>query len=122
MKKPAKDPIREDRIHNEAIPDANGPEEQVMGWYCYLVDKLRFPFQAKCTARRIVSPLREGETIEVHRMAPEDACFTDMLVLIRWHGRAMAVPLSQLTATDPDEATAEAIGDWHYWVARGYLF
>jgi hypothetical protein len=33
----------------------------------------------------------------------------------------MAVPLSQLAAVDPD-ATAEAIGDWHYWAARGYLF
>ena len=30
MKKPKKDPVREDRIHNEAIADANGPEEQVM--------------------------------------------------------------------------------------------
>jgi len=32
----------------------------------------------------------------------------------------MAVPLSQLSATDPDESTKEAIGDWHYWVSRGY--
>ena len=55
-------------------------------------------------------------------MAPEDACSGGMLVLIRWHGRTMAVPLSQLTAIEPDEATAEAIGDWHYWVARGYEF
>ena len=29
----------------------------------------------------------------------------------------MAVSLSQLNALDPDEATKEAIGDWHYWVA-----
>jgi hypothetical protein len=21
---------------------------------------------------------------------------------------------------DPDEATKEAIGDWHYWVSQGY--
>ena len=111
MKKPAKDPVREDRIHNEAIADANGPEEQIMGWHCYLDEKIRFPFQARCIARRIVSPLRE--TVEVHRMAPEDACSTDMLVLIRWHGRVMAVPLSQLTPIDPDEATTEAIADWH---------
>jgi len=43
-------------------------------------------------------------------MAPEDACFADMLVVIRWQGRKMAVPLSQLAAIDPDESTAEAIG------------
>jgi hypothetical protein len=122
MKKPGKDQVREDRIHNEAIADANGPEEQVMGWHCYLDDKIRFPFQARCIARRIVSPLREGETIEVLRMAPEDASSGEMLVLIRWHGRVMAVPLSQLTAIDTDETTSEGIGDWHYWVARGYFF
>lgn len=51
-------------------------------------------------------------------MAPEDACFADMLVPIRWQGRTMAVPLSQLAAADVDQRTAEAIGDWHYWVAR----
>lgn len=43
MKKSKKDPVREDRIHNEAIVDANGPEEQVMGWYYYLDDKERAP-------------------------------------------------------------------------------
>ena len=92
MKKPKKDHVREDRIHNEAIVDANGPEEQVMGWYYYLDDKIRFPFQAKCIAAKVVSPLRKGEPVEVQRMAPEDACSADMLVLIRWHGRTMAVP------------------------------
>jgi Calcium binding len=122
MKKPKKDPVREDRIHNEAIVDANGPEEQVMGWYYYLDDKIRFPFQAKCIAPKVVSPLRKGETVEVQRMAPEDACSADMLVLIRWHERTMAVPLSQLVAIDPDQSSAEAIGDWHYWVAQGYCF
>jgi hypothetical protein len=45
-----------------------------------------------------------------------------MLVLIRWQGRTMAVPLSQLVAINPDLSTAEAIGDWHYWVAQGYCF
>jgi hypothetical protein len=53
-------------------------------------------------------------------MATEDACEHDMLVQIRWQGRKMAVPLSQLQATNPDETTQEAIGDWLYWVARGY--
>ena len=45
-----------------------------------------------------------------------------MLVLIRWHGLNVAVPLSRLTATDADESTVEAIGDWHYWLAQGYCF
>ena len=101
MKKPRKDPVRENRIHEEAIVDAYGPEEQAMSWYYYLEDKLSFPFQAKCTASKITSPLRKGETVEVLRMAPDDACATDMLVLVRWQGRKLAVPLAQLTADRP---------------------
>jgi len=119
MKKPPRDPIREDRIENEAIVDA-GPEEQAMGWYYYLESKISFPFQARCIAAKAVSPLRKGEAVEVLRMAVEDACEPDMFVQIRWSGRKLAVPLSPLSALDPDESTAEAIGDWHYWVAQGY--
>jgi hypothetical protein len=122
MAKPKKDPIREDRIRDEVIVDANGPEEQAMGWYYYLEDKLRFPFQAKCIVSKVVSPLRKGETVEVRRMAPEEACSSDMFVLIRWQDRNMAVPLSQLVAIDAGESTTEAVGDWHYWVAQGYCF
>jgi hypothetical protein len=122
MRKPAKDPIREDRIHEEAIVDAYGPEEKAMSWYYYLESKIHFPFLAKCIVANLVSPLKKGETVEVRRLAPDDACSTDILVLIRWQGRNMAVPLSQLAPVDPDESTAEAIADWHYWVARGYLF
>jgi len=122
MAKPKKDPTREDRIRDEVIVDANGPEEQGMGWYYYLEDKLRFPFQAKCIVSKVVSPLRKGETVEVRRMAPEEACSSDMLVLICWQGRNMAVPLSQLVAIGAGESTTEAVGDWHYWVAQGYCF
>jgi hypothetical protein len=120
MKKPPRDPIREDRIGNEAIVDAR-PEEQAMGWYYYLENKISFPFRVNCIASNVVSPLRKGETVEVVRMAPEDNCEHDMLVQILWQGRKMAVPLSQLVAIDPDESTAEAIGDWHYWIAQGYI-
>jgi Calcium binding len=122
MAKLKKDSIREDRIHNEAIVDTYGPEEQAMGWYYYLEGKIRFPFQAKCTASKLISPLKKGETVAVQCMAPENSCSNDMLVLIRWQGRKLAVPLCQLVAIDTDESSAEAIGDWHYWVAQGYLF
>jgi hypothetical protein len=96
-----------------------GPEE-ALGWYYYLESQLRFPFQARCIAARVVSPLRKRETVDVLRMAPEDACSADMLVLIRWQGRTMAVPLSQLAGVNVDQSTAEAIGDWHYWLAQGH--
>jgi len=115
-----RDPVREDRIHNQAIVDAR-PEEQAMSWYYYLESKISFPFQARCVAANAVSPLRKSETAEVLRMATEDACEHDMLVQIRWQGRKMAVLLSQLEAIGADESTREAIGDWHYWVAQGCI-
>ena len=121
MKRPKRDPVREDRIYNEAIVDAR-PEEQALSWYYYLENKLTFPFNARCIRSQAPSPLRKGETVEVRRLANEEACESDMLVQIQWQGRKMAVPLSQLTAIHPDESIAEAIGDWHYWVTRGHLF
>ena len=122
MKKPKKDPVREERIENQIIVDAYGPEEQALGWYYYLEDQLPFPFQARCRATRAVSPLKKGEIVEVRRMAPEESCTSDMLVLIRWQGRQLAVPLSQLEAIDAEESTMEALADWQYWVAQGYCF
>ena len=122
MNKLRKEPAREDRIENEAIVDAYGPQEQAMGWYYYLENRLSFPFQAKCIASNITSPLKKGEDVEVLSMASEDACAKEMLVLVRWQGRKLAVPLLQLTAVNRDGSTVEAIGDWHYWVARGYMF
>jgi len=122
MKKRKKDPIREDRIHNEVIVDAYGPEERAMGWYYYLESQLRFPFEARCIVAKVVSPLKKGETVQVLRMAPEEACSADMLVIIRWQGRRLAVPLSQLAALRVDQSTAHAIGDWHYWIVQGYRF
>jgi hypothetical protein len=32
---------------------------------------------------------------------------------------ALAAPRSQLAPLNVDESTAEAIGDWHYWVMQG---
>jgi Calcium binding len=122
VSKPRRNRLREERIHNEAIVDAYGPEEQALGWYYYLENKIRFPFSARCIASKVVSPLRKGETVGVRGLAPEDSCVHDMLVLIRWHGRNVAVPLSQLAAIDGDESTLEAIGDWHYWIVQGYRF
>ena len=122
MPKLRKSRIREERIHNEAIVDACGPEEQALSWYYYLENKIQFPFTARCIASNVVSPLRKGETVEVRGLAPEDSCAHDMLVLILWHDRNVAVPLSQLVDQDADESTTEAIGDWHYWLAQGYCF
>ena len=122
MAKARRNPDRENRIHEEIIVDAYGPEEQAMSWYYYLEDKLRFPFQAKCVASAPTSPLRKGDTVEIKKMAPEDSCASDMLVMTRWRNRNLAVPLSQLKPIGVDESTSQAIEDWHYWIDQGYSF
>ena len=113
MKKSKKDPVPEDRIHHEVIVDAYGAEERAMGWFYYLENQLRFPLEARCIATNIVSPLSNGETVQVLRMAPEESCSADVLVLIRWQGRKLAVPLSQLAAIDVHQSTVGTICDWH---------
>ena len=70
MKKRQRDPARERRIHDEIIVDAHGPEEQAMGWYYHLENKVRFPFQARCIVSNVVSPIKKGVMVEVIRMAP----------------------------------------------------
>lgn len=116
-----KDPKRDERITMEIIVDANGPEEQVMGWYYYLEDKLHFPFLAKCIADRAISPLRKGDEVEILGMAPESECQHEMFVETRWDRRTLAVPLVQVKPIAmTDEETQEAVADWHYWMARGY--
>ncbi|MHC4509035.1 MAG: calcium-binding protein [Planctomycetota bacterium] len=121
MAKTRKNAERENRISEDIIVDAYGLQEQAMGWYYYLEDKLLFPFTATCVAQRAVSPLRKGDEVEVLGMAPEEECQHEMFVMMRWERRGLAVPLSQVRPiTEADEDTREAVGDWHYWVAQGY--
>jgi hypothetical protein len=122
MAKGKEDKRREWRIEQEIVVDANGPEEQAMGWYYYLEDKLHFPFRGKCVAQRPISPLRKGHEVEVTDLAPEEECQHEMFVMVRWEDRKLAVPLAQLEPIQTDKATQEAIKDWHYWVERGYEF
>lgn len=122
MDRTPKDEEREERINNEAVVDAYDSEERAIGWHVYLDERLMFPFRARCSVERLISPLRLGDKVEVTGMAPEEECEREMFVLTRWRGRDLAVPLAQLAGIGVDEETQEAIEDWHYWVARGYEF
>lgn len=114
---------REERITMEIVVDANGPEEQAMGWYNYLEGELRMPFSARCSGERSTSPLKLGQKVEVLGMADESECEREMFVTIRWKKERLAVPLAQLDPMgEVDESTWQAIEDWHYWVGRGYEF
>jgi hypothetical protein len=120
MPKTKRDEAREERIRMEVIVDAYDSEEQALGWYYYLEEKLHFPFPAKCIAERATSPLRKGDEVQVVGMAPEDECLHEMYVAMPWEGRTLSVPLSQLKGIRLDEETQEAVEDWHYWLAQGY--
>jgi hypothetical protein len=116
------DKARENRISMEIIVDAYDESERAMGWYYYLESQLQFPFTAKCVAQRIVSPLEVGDEVEVIGMPPESECEHEMFVTIEWGKRGLAVPLSQLEGIKVDKDTKQGIGDWHYWVKKGYQF
>ena len=53
-------------------------------------------------------------------MAPEEECESEMFVWIERDGSRIAVPLAQLRPLSKDIETQEAVGDWLYWVDRGY--
>jgi hypothetical protein len=106
----------------EIIVDCYGEIERAMGWYCYLQDKLTFPFLARCIARRVASPLKVGDEVEVLGMAPDEECEHEMFVVVRWEGEGLAVPLSQLEVIRASDETEEAVEDWLYWTNKGYRF
>lgn len=113
---------REHRIEQEIVVDAYTPEERAMSWNYYLEEKLAFPFKARCVSLRAISPLKKGEEVEVVGMAKEEDCMHEMFVLIRFAGRKLGVPLSQLEVVKADPQTREAVEDWRYWLAMGYAF
>jgi hypothetical protein len=121
-RRPKKDAEREERISMEIVVDCYNEDEQAAGWYCYLEDKLKFPFYARCVANRAVSPLKVRDEVEVIGMAPDEECGSEIFVMIRWEKDGLAVPLAQLEPIDADAETTRAIGDWHYWVEMGYQF
>ncbi len=116
------DQEREERIDDEVVVDANGSEERVMGWYYYLDDNITFPFAARCRNQRSTSPLKVDEKVDVIEMASADDCEREMFVMVAWKKRTLAIPLAQLEPLDVDAQTVEAVGDWQYWVERGYEF
>ena len=122
MAKAKQNKQREHRSEQEIVVDAYGAEQRAMGWYCYLEERLRFPFRARCIAHRAISPLRKGQEVEVVGLAPADESDGEMFITITWEKRTLAVPLTQLEPIQADKKTQQAVGDWLYWVEQGYEF
>jgi hypothetical protein len=53
--------IRERRIEMEVVVDAYTAEERAMGWYYYLEERLKVPFNARCKSKRELSSSLAGE-------------------------------------------------------------
>jgi len=51
---------------------------------------------------------------------PEEECESEMFVWVGRAGERIAVPLAQLRPLSKDQETQDAVGDWLYWVDRGY--
>lgn len=123
MKDIPENKAREERIANEVTVDAYGSEEVMVGWLTYLQDNLSCPFQAECIEEMKISPLRKGEKVTVLELIDADENLGgDFFVRIEWMGRKMGVPLAQLKPLKVNKETRQAIEDWQYWKARGYLF
>ena len=122
MAKAKRDLQRERRIHQDIVVDAHDAEEQAMGWYYYLEEHLHFPFRAKCTGPRAISPLRKGQEVEIVGLAPAEECGSEMFITVTWEHRPLAVPLAQVEAIRADTGTRQAVEDWRYWVDQGYEF
>ena len=122
VSRPEKDEAREQRITMEIVVDAYNEDEQAMGWYNHLEEKLSVPFRARCVEEREVSPLSVGDEVEVVGMPPERECEREMFISIPWGERTLAVPLAQLEVVKASKQTREAVEDWHYWLGMGYGF
>ena len=46
----------------------------------------------------------------------------EIFALIRFAGRKLGVPLSQMEVVEGTFDTREAVEDWHYWVTMSYAF
>ena len=122
MPSPKEDKKREERITDNIVVDAYGEDERALGWYCYLEERIAFPFTGECIEKRSISPLRKGEQVEVVGMSRENDCLNEMFIQINWQGREMGIPLAQIKPLKVNKDTKEAIEDWHYWVMMGYMF
>lgn len=123
MKQIPENKAREKRIRDEVTVDAYGSEEVLTGWLIYLQDNLACPFTAECIEEMKISPLQKGEKVTVLELIDADENLGgDFFVRIEWMGHKMGVPLSQLKPLKVSRETRQAIEDWQYWKARGYLF
>lgn len=122
MERVDEDEERENRIQDDVTVDCYDSEEVATAWYYYVGENASYPFKARCIAEQTGSPLKLDEVVEVTDISSGDDCRGNIRVLINLFDRTFSVPLAQLEPQGADEETAQIVGDWHYWVGRGYEF
>lgn len=121
MKFMKEDKEREERITMEIVVDCYDSYEQFSGWYSYLEDTLKFPFEGIWKT----SKNGKGEKVNIIGMGDFDYCedALDMLVNIEYEGDELFEPLKEIfKIKSDDKKTKEAVEDWHYWVKSGNSF
>ena len=119
------DPIRENRIDYDIVVDAYDEEERAMGWYCYLGDKITFPFSAKWKKTNKKTGAIAEKEVKVLDMASAEDCERNMYVEVTYIDKqddTFTAKLSDIEAINPYADTEEALADWQYWVDMDYGF
>lgn len=72
------DEVRERRIADEIVVDAYGEEEQALGWYYYLEDRLagnaQPPLASGCLSEPGVLPRPEDATLDIWQTESGQLC------------------------------------------------
>lgn len=110
-------PEREHRIFYEIIVDCYDEEEQKMGWYYYMEEKLHFPFEAQIILRK-KNGTKTKQSVEVVQLSSDEEFGNDMTVEVCYDEIVLDIPLLQLLNIKADEASIQAIEDWRYWNSK----
>ena len=92
-----------------------------MVWYYYLQDTLNFPFDARIIDDKAI-PLAD-QRVQVISLADEEDCEAGILVIVKQGAEEpLFMQLEHISIEGLNKETAVPMGDWHYWVERGYSF
>jgi hypothetical protein len=111
------DKVREARIQDEIIADAYDDDEVLSGWYHYLEEKLRFPFQAYVNMEN-PEQINLKILVTVLRLADIRLCSTRciwLVVHVRNSSWYFYIPVSEIMEVKVDKKTVQTLADWIYW-------
>jgi Calcium binding len=111
-----KDPERDHRIRNEAIPDAHGEEEVAMSWYYYMAENLAFPIKAKVKLR-LRGGKAEEKAVKIVEIDPKsETSLTLRLGMTEGKSdRVQYISPEDIVSIQTTEENSAFLNDWLYW-------